>query len=209
MLGPTGVFRARDFSVIPGAAVAAHLEMAADEELGFRTLGWPPRQEEIGLYLQSRAGLIEIGFYRPRGRSVAPARKVCALQALAEPIAAAFDRHCELAGLAPAPAPSALAPALAPAPAPLVPAPALAPASAPPARALALAPATAPPLLATALSAREREVCDLMLLGCSSAAIALRLNISRYTVKDHRKHIFRKLQIGSLAELFARRSRGH
>jgi len=52
-------------------------------------------------------------------------------------------------------------------------------------------------------------VCDLMLLGCSSEAIALRLNISRYTVKDHRKHIFRKLQIGSLAELFARRSRGH
>jgi DNA-binding CsgD family transcriptional regulator len=163
MLGPTGVFRARDFCVIPGEAVAPHLEMAADEELGFRTLGWPPRQEEIGLYLQSRAGLIEIGFYRPRERSVVPERKVCALQALAEPIAAAFDRHHELTG--------------------------------------------PPPV--TELSAREREVCDLMLLGCSSAAIALRLNISRYTVKDHRKHIFRKLQIGSLAELFARRSRGH
>ena len=33
--------------------------------------------------------------------------------------------------------------------------------------------------------------------------IALRLGISRYTVKDHRKHIFRKLSVGSLAELFA------
>jgi len=59
------------------------------------------------------------------------------------------------------------------------------------------------PLNAGALSAREREICDLILLGCSSAAIASRLNISRYTVKDHRKSIFRKLQVGSLAQLFA------
>jgi DNA-binding CsgD family transcriptional regulator len=55
----------------------------------------------------------------------------------------------------------------------------------------------------SALSAREREVCALLLAGCSSHAIALRLDISRYTVKDHRKAIFRKLRIGSLAELFA------
>jgi DNA-binding CsgD family transcriptional regulator len=42
-----------------------------------------------------------------------------------------------------------------------------------------------------------------MMAGCSSEAIALRLGISRHTVKDHRKQIFRKLQVGSLAELFA------
>ncbi|MGN6817429.1 MAG: LuxR C-terminal-related transcriptional regulator [Sphingomonas sp.] len=53
------------------------------------------------------------------------------------------------------------------------------------------------------LSPRENDVCDLMLIGCSSDAIALRLGISRYTVKDHRKQIFRKLGIASLAELFA------
>ena len=53
------------------------------------------------------------------------------------------------------------------------------------------------------LSPRENQVCDLMLLGCSSDAIALRLGISRHTVKDHRKQIFRKLGIASLAELFA------
>jgi DNA-binding CsgD family transcriptional regulator len=41
------------------------------------------------------------------------------------------------------------------------------------------------------------------LIGCSSEAIALRLSISRHTVKDHRKQIFRKLGVGSLAELFA------
>lgn len=55
----------------------------------------------------------------------------------------------------------------------------------------------------SALTPREVEVVDLLLLGCGSDAIALRLNISRYTVKDHRKRIFRKLHIGSLAELFA------
>jgi DNA-binding CsgD family transcriptional regulator len=53
------------------------------------------------------------------------------------------------------------------------------------------------------LSPRENQVCDLLLLGCSSDAIALRLGISRHTVKDHRKQIFRKLGIASLAELFA------
>jgi DNA-binding CsgD family transcriptional regulator len=59
------------------------------------------------------------------------------------------------------------------------------------------------------LSPREREICDLLLLGCSSAAIALRLGLSRHTVKDHRKSIFRKWRVGSLAELFARGSRSH
>jgi DNA-binding CsgD family transcriptional regulator len=57
--------------------------------------------------------------------------------------------------------------------------------------------------LRTCLSPRENQVCDLLLLGCSSDAIALRLGISRHTVKDHRKQIFRKLGIASLAELFA------
>jgi DNA-binding CsgD family transcriptional regulator len=61
----------------------------------------------------------------------------------------------------------------------------------------------------TALSPREREIYDLLLLGCSSAAIALRLDISRHTVKDHRKRIFSKLRVGSLAELFARVARAH
>jgi DNA-binding CsgD family transcriptional regulator len=63
-------------------------------------------------------------------------------------------------------------------------------------------------LAAHNLSAREREICDLLLRGCSSEAIGLRLNISRYTVKDHRKSIFRKLRVGSLAELFALGTRG-
>ncbi len=173
---PASVFRARDFALDPsdtrGDGVASHLVLSTEEELGFRTLGWPQRQEEICLYLEACAGLVELGFYRERGRSAASVNKVRALQTLSAPIAAAFDRHEALTADD---------------------------------RRLAR---EAPNLLAT-LSQREREIHDLLLLGCSSAAIALRLNISRHTVKDHRKHIFRKLQVGSLAELFARRSRSH
>jgi DNA-binding CsgD family transcriptional regulator len=155
----SGVCRARDFAVDLGGTVLPNVERATEEELGFRTVGWPHRQEEIGLYLQSSAGLIELGFYRPRGRTTAPASKIHSLQALAAPIAAAFDRHYQLCA----------------------------------------------PMHVGVLTAREREIYDLLLLGCSSAAIALRLDISRHTVKDHRKSIFRKLQVGSLAELFALR----
>jgi DNA-binding CsgD family transcriptional regulator len=64
----------------------------------------------------------------------------------------------------------------------------------------ALARAAAP---AGSFSPRQMQVAELMLLGCSSEAIALRLEISRHTVKDYRKQIFRKLGISSLAELFA------
>jgi DNA-binding CsgD family transcriptional regulator len=53
------------------------------------------------------------------------------------------------------------------------------------------------------LSSRERQVAELMLQGCTSEAIALRLQISYHTVKDYRKQIFRKLRISALAELFA------
>lgn len=161
-----GVHRARDFALDPREAhhqqIAPHLVLTADEELGFRTVGWPQRQEEICLYLDACAGLVELGFYRKRGRSAASPNKLRALETLSAPIAAAFDRHASLM-----------------------------------------------PLPESALSPREREICDLLLLGCSSAAIASRLDISRYTVKDHRKHIFRKLRVGSLAELFALRSRSH
>jgi DNA-binding CsgD family transcriptional regulator len=53
------------------------------------------------------------------------------------------------------------------------------------------------------LSSRERQVTELMLQGCASEAIALRLQISCHTVRDYRKQIFRKLGISALAELFA------
>jgi len=156
--------RARDFAHLPTARLSAmqrHIVRADDEELGYRTLGWPPRHEEIGLYFEGWGGVIELGFYRARARRAASTGTLQSLTALRSSIAAAFERHQALArrgdnGDWQAP-----------------------------------------------LSAREREVGKLLLLGCSSDAIALRLGITRHTVKDHRKHIFRKLGITSLAELFS------
>src|SRR3546814_20372057 len=60
-----------------------------------------------------------------------------------------------------------------------------------------------PALRPAPLTPREAEVRDLLLRGCSTDAVALRLSISRHTVKAHRKAIFRKLGISSLAELLS------
>lgn len=154
--------RARDFAHLPAARLRAmqrHIVRADDEELGYRTLGWPPRHEEIGLYFEGWGGVIELGFYRARARRAAPSGTLQSLTALRASLTAAFERHQALVRRQ--------------------------------------ADWHAP------LSEREREVADLLLLGCSSDAIALRLGISRYTVKDHRKSIFRKLDVTALAELFA------
>lgn len=162
---PTAVCRARDFAVTPAglddidARIRAQIITTNDEELGFRTVGWPARLEEVDLYLDAGGSLVELGFYRERHRCPVHAERLASLHRLSEPVAAAFARHFALDRRA--------------------------------------------PRLAARLSAREREVCDLLLHGCSSEAIALRLGISRHTVKDHRKHIFRKLGVGTLAELFA------
>ncbi|AHG19778.1 LuxR family transcriptional regulator [Chania multitudinisentens RB-25] len=54
-----------------------------------------------------------------------------------------------------------------------------------------------------ALTPREREIVDLILSGNGSQQIAERLFISLGTVKNHRKNIYGKLNIGSQAELFS------
>ncbi|MBW8812856.1 MAG: helix-turn-helix transcriptional regulator [Caulobacterales bacterium] len=155
-----GAFRAGDFAIRPEPAEdGALIVRAPEEELGFRTVGWPPGLEEVGLLFRGGDGLVELACYRPRGRR--PTGRLGELDAVREPMAAAFRRHAEL--------------------------------SAAPAR----------PLAHPSLTTREREVAELLLVGCGSEAIALRLGIGRYTVKDHRKRIFRKLGVGSLAELFA------
>lgn len=155
-----GVCRASDFA---NEAIKAseHIVMTAEEELGFRTVGWPRRMEEIGLYIDAWGGVVELGFYRERGRCPVSSGKLRALNELSAAVAAAFDKHADLQ-------------------------------------------ARHMPVATSVLSTREQQICALLLAGCSSQAIALRLDISRHTVKDHRKAIFRKLQVGSLAELFAR-----
>lgn len=54
-----------------------------------------------------------------------------------------------------------------------------------------------------ALTARETEIARCMLLGDSAKQTGTRLHIAEGTVRIHRKNIYRKLNIGSLAELFA------
>jgi PAS domain S-box-containing protein len=54
------------------------------------------------------------------------------------------------------------------------------------------------------LSAREREVLGLLVGGERVAAIAAQLFISPHTVRNHLKSLFRKVGVGSQAELIAR-----
>lgn len=56
---------------------------------------------------------------------------------------------------------------------------------------------------ASVLTAREREVVMFMLNGYSAGLTGMRLGISEGTVRNHRKAIHKKLDIGSQAELFA------
>ena len=51
------------------------------------------------------------------------------------------------------------------------------------------------------LSAREREVFRLLVLGCSNEEVADRLRISRRTVETHRSRILKKLRVHSAVEL--------
>ena len=53
---------------------------------------------------------------------------------------------------------------------------------------------------ATDLSTREREVLGLLAQGVRIADIGVTLGISRHTVGDHVKNIYRKLNITSRAE---------
>jgi len=59
-------------------------------------------------------------------------------------------------------------------------------------------------LLAYELTRREASVVQLLLRGMTNDEIAVELDLSTYTVKDHLKSIFRKIGTRSRAELAAR-----
>jgi LuxR family transcriptional regulator, maltose regulon positive regulatory protein len=50
------------------------------------------------------------------------------------------------------------------------------------------------------LTARERDVLEMISQGCSNKRIARTLEISPETVKSHIKHIFLKLEVGTRSE---------
>lgn len=57
------------------------------------------------------------------------------------------------------------------------------------------------------LTDREAQIAALILQGHSSMSAALNLDIATETVKVHRKNLYRKLRVGTQAELFALLSR--
>jgi DNA-binding NarL/FixJ family response regulator len=59
----------------------------------------------------------------------------------------------------------------------------------------------APPLIRTLLSAREREIVQLLAEGSSSKEVAKILGISVKTAETHRANIMRKLEMHSVSEL--------
>jgi DNA-binding NarL/FixJ family response regulator len=61
-----------------------------------------------------------------------------------------------------------------------------------------------PPTIAELLSPREREVLTAFATSPRTATVAEGLHISPHTVKNHMKAIFKKLAVGSQAELLAR-----
>jgi DNA-binding NarL/FixJ family response regulator len=58
-----------------------------------------------------------------------------------------------------------------------------------------------PPLMRKSLSAREREIVQLLAEGKSSKEVAIVLNISVKTAETHRANIMRKLEMHSVSEL--------
>ncbi len=54
------------------------------------------------------------------------------------------------------------------------------------------------------LTAREQELVELVINGLSNKEIAARCSISVHTVKDHLKHVYRKVGAGHRTELIAR-----
>lgn len=54
------------------------------------------------------------------------------------------------------------------------------------------------------LSSRELEVAKLVLRGCSNKDMAEKLFVSEYTIKDHLKHIMKKMGVATRAKIMSK-----
>jgi DNA-binding NarL/FixJ family response regulator len=54
------------------------------------------------------------------------------------------------------------------------------------------------------LSSREIEVAKLVLRGCSNKDMAEKLFVSEYTIKDHLKHIMKKMRVDTRAKIMSK-----
>lgn len=133
---------------------------APKEETGYRTPGWPPEMEEVGIGLPLGFGRIaHLALYRPVDcRNAFTDSELERLNDLRFPLAAAFRRFERRRIYS---------------------------------RRSAL----------ENLSYREQQVAINLSNGLSTCSVAEKLGISADTVKTHRKNIYRKLQVSSLAEL--------
>ena len=60
------------------------------------------------------------------------------------------------------------------------------------------------PAVAASLTAREREVLEMLAQGLSKKEIAARMNVSFATVRTHLEHVYKKLHVRTQAEAVAR-----
>lgn len=174
----TGVYRITELSPNAHFPSEVHRGLSAvildEEELGYRTPGWPKGQEELIVAIRLAQGeMLELSLARPRSDGFTD---MCEsrLRALLPILQRLLAMHLARVRTADADFDKV-------------------------------------PLLASllrdfgegALSARERQVAQLVLKGQSGEAIALSLGISLATVKTHRKKLYAKLGIANQQERFS------
>lgn len=145
------------------------------EDIGYLTHGWPPGRQELMLAFELPEGaMLDISLSRPKEEGGIDGLDLEPLRAAFPVLQAAVVKHWQMSGQALAPAPRA-----------------------------AHLDQLFDDFGRETLSEREREIIRMILLGHSSASIALNLEIALPTVKTHRRNAYAKLEIATQAELFA------
>ena len=161
--------------VLPGNGDGYRLEADGMEDIGYLTHGWPPGRQELMLAFDLPEGaMLDISLSRPKAEGGIDGLDLEPLRRAFPLLQAAVGKHWQLARQTLAPAPRA-----------------------------SRLDSLFDDFGSGILSEREREITRMILLGHSSASIALNLEIALPTVKTHRRNAYAKLGIATQAELFA------